>query len=113
VCPRAPVALAALGLGVPGVLMLMALAMTFRYRMEFYPFFELLAFVGFAALLATPPRQTPVALFAGGTAVSIAAALLLWLLYMLSPFGMAASHLGPNSATGYYQCLLQGCAAPR
>jgi hypothetical protein len=109
--PRAPVALAALGLGAPAGLMLMALAMTFRYRMEFYPFFELLAFVGFASLLATPPRRTPVVLFACGSVVSIAAALVLWLVYMLSPFGMAGSHLGPNSAVGFYQCLLQGCDA--
>lgn len=106
---RALIALAALGLGVPAVLMLMALAMTFRYRLEFYPLLELGALVGFRCLLAAAPRRIPVALFASAAAVSIIAAHLLWLAYMLSPFGKGSEHLGQRSALGYYECLLRNC----
>ncbi len=65
---RAPIVLTALGLSIPAVLMLTAFAMTFRYRMEFYPLFELGAFVGFRCLLAAPPRRTAMAAFAAGAA---------------------------------------------
>ncbi len=44
---------------IPGILMLMAIALTFRYRMEFYPFFEFTALFGMPALadkIAARPR---------------------------------------------------------
>ncbi len=102
---RIPIALTALGLVIPVVLMLIAISMTFRYRMEFYPLFELCAFIGFWCLLAAPPRG--IAIVIGGTAlVSIVAAQLLWLLYMLSPFGMAAQRMGQNGIIGFYGSLM-------
>ncbi|WP_293880106.1 hypothetical protein [Sphingomonas sp.] len=43
-------AMIALGLLAPPLLMLTAISMTYRYRIDFYPFFEFLAFVGVLAL---------------------------------------------------------------
>lgn len=51
--------LVAISLMVPGVLMLVPIAITFRYRMEFYPFFDflgLLGLLGLAAKFAARPR---------------------------------------------------------
>jgi hypothetical protein len=45
----------ALGLAVPCVLMLSAISMSFRYRIEFYPLLELGAFLGFLLLCRQPP----------------------------------------------------------
>jgi hypothetical protein len=108
---RVPIVLAALGLVIPVGLMLIAIAMTFRYRMEFYPLLELCAFVGFWCLLAAPPRRIAM-VFGGAALVSIVAAQLLWLLYMLSPFGMGAGQLGQNSVVSFYECLLHRCPQP-
>lgn len=92
--PRQAAALL-LGLAVPAFLMLIAISMTFRYRMEFYPFLELAAFLGCHALC----RAEAVAGGAGSgrlvgalwiaTAGGCAAAFLLGMLYRLSPFGPA------------------------
>lgn len=100
------VAAAATGLAVPGFLMLIAFAMAFRYRMEFYPLFELFAFLGFARLAAKPAARAPVA-FCLAAFVGIAAAHALWLLYMLSPFGPAADVIEPHGIVGFYRLLFE------
>jgi hypothetical protein len=106
---RAPIVLAGLGLAVPGVLMLTAAAMAFRYRMEFYPFFELCGLIGFGCLPAAPGRRTELAI--GGAALaSVVAAAFLWLLSMLSPFGTAAQRLGPTGVVTFYECMLRHCS---
>jgi hypothetical protein len=95
---------AAAGLLVPILLMLTAFGMTFRYRMEFYPFFELFAFLGFARLLAVPGRGPR--MFVGtATFAGIVAAHATWLLYMLSPFGPAGPLLGALPVGEFYRSL--------
>jgi hypothetical protein len=109
---RGAIALTALAIGVPGLLMLTFIGMTFRYRMEFYPLFELCAFVGFWCVLTARPRRIAM-IFGGAALVSILVAQLLWLLYMLSPLGMASASLGEQSVVGFYECLLKHCPEPR
>lgn len=101
---RPLIAAAAGGLLVPILLMLTAFSMTFRYRMEFYPFFELFAFLGFAALLAAPSRRAT-ALVAKASIIGIVTAHGWWLLYMLSPFGPAGSRLGSFTVDAFYRSL--------
>ena len=102
--PRPELAIPLLaGLLVPIVLIVTAIAMTFRYRLEFYPFLELAAFIGFAFVLtkAPPPRR----LLLAGAMVSIASAHVFWLLYMVSPFGQASAVLGDVGALDFYARL--------
>ena len=93
-----------IGLFVPIFLMLTAFSMTFRYRMEFYPFIGLFAFLGFGALAAKPAARPPLAVSIGAV-VSIVSAHMLWLLYMLSPFGPAAQVMGPLGIVDFYRSL--------
>jgi len=74
----------AFGLAAPAGLMLMLLAATYRYRLEFYPAMEFLALFGAVRLAAAKPRPL---LLAGGTLIGIVVAHLLLLLYKLSPWG--------------------------
>lgn len=76
----------ALGLAVPPLLMLCAVSMNFRYRLDFYPWFEFLAFCGLIRLARTgrgPGRRT-MALLA---AVSVVASLLVLAAYLVGQFG--------------------------
>jgi hypothetical protein len=98
---RMPICLAAAGFLIPIGLMLTAISMTFRYRMEFYPLFELLSFAGCRRLLARPTRGTLVAVGAGAVA-SIVAANALWLVSAMSPFGPAVSILGNTGIAEFY-----------
>jgi len=102
---RAPIALACVGLAVPILLMLSAISMTFRYRVEFYPLFELCAFMGFFRLLEKPTRGVKLA-FGGGAVISIIVAHALWVLNMLSPSGPAAKFMGHDSVIGFYASML-------
>jgi hypothetical protein len=94
----------AAGLAVPPVLMTAAIAMTFRYRMEFYPLLEFLAFLGLArapALDGASGRRRALLLVLAGW--SVVAAHVWLLLYKLSPYG------GLDPARGIvrlYQSLL-------
>jgi hypothetical protein len=97
---RVPIILAAAGLTVPIGLMLIAISMTFRYRMEFYPFAELLALVGLWRLAGS--RRNPVPVFAAGVIASIVAAHGFWFLTALSPFGPAAVFLGDGGVLDFY-----------
>jgi hypothetical protein len=89
------------GLLVPIFLMLVFIAMTFRYRMEFYPFFELLAFLGFGLLLRRE-RQPPLLLLTVAAAAGVIASHILWVLYVLTPFGTATTVLGDMDVATFY-----------
>jgi hypothetical protein len=97
---------AALGLCVPCLLMLTAAGMTFRYRMEFYPLFELFAFLGFARLAARSTRRATIAV-AVGTVAGILTAHAAWALYMLSPFGPAGKVMGSLGIVDFYRSLFE------
>jgi hypothetical protein len=98
--------LCGLGLAIPGALMLVALSLAFRYRIEFYPFFELFAFLGFGALAAKPAgRRAPFFVMAGAL-VSIVSARAMWVLYMLSPFGAADREMGSLGIVDFYRSLV-------
>ena len=89
------------GLFVPIALILTFSCLTFRYRMEFYPFFDLCAFLGFGALLSRPkipPHRSFTAAVFGGIVASHA----IWFLYMLSPMGNAAMRMGGMDIVSFY-----------
>ena len=100
------VAAVLLGLCVPIGLMLTATSMTFRYRLEFYPFLEFCAFIGFGRLLcdpAAPPRLR----FAAATVAGIVLSHALWVLYMATPFGPASTVMGPTDVISFYRSVLR------
>jgi hypothetical protein len=103
---RALVVAAALGLAVPALLMLTFCSMTFRYRMEFYPLFELLAFIGFGRLVSHSSNRGPllvgVATFAGVVTAHVA-----WVFHVLSPLGPAGKVMGSLSIVEFYRNLFQ------
>ena len=100
------VAAAGVGLSVSIFLMLTVFGTSFRYRMEFYPFLELFAFLGFARLAATPAGFASRMLCAGAM-LSIATAHVTWVLYMLSPFGPAGKVMGSFGIVDFYRSLFQ------
>ena len=78
---------------IPGILMLMAIALTFRYRMEFYPFIDFVALFGLLSLpgkIAARPR-----LVTGAcglmVAISILSAHLFLLTYKIAPWDDSAA----------------------
>ena len=79
--------------------MLMAISLSFRYRLEFYPVLELCAFVGFAHFVQRERRS---GWFVAGALVSVVAAQAMWVLTMLSPFGPVGSVVGPGGVVGFY-----------
>jgi hypothetical protein len=87
----------AAGLVVPCFLMLAAIYMSYRYRMEFYPVMDLLAFLGLyavvsdEALLAKFSRSWRWMLTA--TVVSVIASFAMLVLYELSEFGPSREFL--------------------
>ena len=94
------------GLATPCALMLAAISMTFRYRMDFYPLMEFGAFVGFLALCGstltdaekTRMRRVSVALAAVGIAASMASMALYW----WSDFGPANEYLRAGLFNYYF-----------
>jgi hypothetical protein len=94
------------GLAVPPFLMMTAIYMAFRYRIEFYPLFEFLAFIGFGRLSA---RRQPAAVYAAVTAavvIGVVAATVLYVLYQFSRFGHAEYYLEHMSVIAYYRALM-------
>ena len=91
---RAPVSDPALawgalaGLACSGALMLVALSLAFRYRMEFYPALDFAACIG-AASLRFDPRRQPNRLFLYLGGVGAALALISQSLYAYTPHGPA------------------------
>jgi hypothetical protein len=87
----------AIGLAVPPALMLLAISMNYRYRMEFYPEIDLWAFLGFYAVTGSTPALEIILrrrwLFIVPTVVSIISAHGALLLYKASPFGPAQIYI--------------------
>ncbi len=81
------------GLVIPCLLMLTAISMNYRYRMEFYPLIDLLAFLGLYLSVINPTyalrAQRHLRWFQLATAISILAAFVEMVLYKLSVFGPA------------------------
>lgn len=100
------IAAAGAGLFVSILLILTVFGTSYRYRMEFYPFFELFAFLGFARLAAIPAGRAP-RLVGAGAVLSIATAHVMWVLYMLSPFGPAGKVMGSLGIVDFYRSLFQ------
>jgi hypothetical protein len=95
----------AAGLSVPCVLMLTAISMCYRYRMEFYPEIDFLAFLSLFAIVRNPVllarfnrcRRWMLA----ATIVSIVSAFAAMILYKLSDFGPSQIFLR-NGVVHYY-----------
>lgn len=94
----------AAGFAVPCVLMLCAISMCFRYRIEFYPLLEFGAFLGFL-LACRSPRAL---IWRGGSAPLLAAAALgiaasfaTLVLYKISWLGPSAGYLRAGTYTFY------------
>jgi hypothetical protein len=90
------------GLFVPILLILTFSSMTFRYRLEFYPFFDLCAFLGFGVLMSRP-ENPPLRSFAVAAFGGVVTAHALWLLYMLTPLGDASQLLGGTDVMSLYR----------
>ncbi|OAN65734.1 hypothetical protein A7X12_15095 [Sphingomonas sp. TDK1] len=94
----------ALGLAVPALLMLCAVSMNFRYRLDFYPLFEFLAFSGLVLVgqgaKAPGPRRT--ALLA---VISILASILVGAAYLVGRLGPGQLLIGDGIGTYYLQAF--------
>jgi hypothetical protein len=87
--PNSPFAAACiLGLACPAVVMLLAISLTFRYRMDFYPVLDFAACVGAARLRPSPARQ-PSRLFLSMAGLGAGVSLISLILYSYTPFGPA------------------------
>lgn len=89
------------GLAVPIALILTFISMTFRYRMEFYPFLDFCGFLGFGVLLSRMQRP-PARSFVAAALLGVVASHALWFLYMLSPFGSADELMHGMDIASFY-----------
>jgi hypothetical protein len=94
------------GLFVPIMLILTYSNMTFRYRLEFYPFFDLCAFLGFGVLLSRP-KKPPLTSFAIAAIVGVISSHGLWVLYALGRYGDASDKLGGMDVVSFYRSFFQ------
>jgi len=99
----------AAGLTVPCLLMLTAISMNYRYRMEFYPEMDLLAFLGLYAIVS---NEELLAVFSrwrhwmvAALAVSIAGAFALMILYKLSDWGPSQQYLHDGVVRYYLSAM--------
>lgn len=98
----------AVGLAVPPALMLIAISMSFRYRIEFYPFLDLGALLGLYAYCARADRDGRAAggrvnvLILSLAAWSVAAAILLAVMYKVSSVGDAQLVTNGANLVQYY-----------
>ena len=82
-----------IGLSIPAFLILTYTYMAFRYRMEFYPFFEFAAYLGFYAICVKPSpfsvssRSILLALLITSAIIGVVFSHLWLFLYKISPFG--------------------------
>jgi hypothetical protein len=101
----------ATGLAVPCVLMLMAISMNYRYRMEFYPEIDLLAFLGFYAATSRAEALASVYRYrrwiTAATLVSVLSAHGELILYKLSGFGPGQDYLRHGILRYYYWHVLR------
>ena len=90
-----------LGLAVPAGMMLCAISMSYRYRMEFYPAMVAAATIG---LVLEPKRLTAIPRSAaiGATAVSVLVSHAMLAIYTVSPFGSAELVLPKYGWLGTY-----------
>lgn len=104
---RTLVAVIAGGLAIPALLMLTAISMCFRYRLDFYPLLEFLAFVGLATYRSTdqPPLWASRRLLLSLLCVSIVGSHLEMALYRLSDLG-PAQRLLADGIERYYARLI-------
>ena len=79
---------AVLGLACPAVVILLAISLTFRYRMDFYPALDFAACMGAMTLRLDPARQ-PIRRSLYTVAAGAVASVLSLTLYCYSPFGSA------------------------
>jgi hypothetical protein len=95
------------GLAAPALLMLCAISMSHRYRIDFYPVIEFGAFMGLASLLKreAPARGLTAIAIVGAAAVSIASSFFVLGLYRLSQFGPAIPLLRAGTFEYYAQRL--------
>ena len=100
---RARAALVGAGLGASCLLMLCAISMCHRYRLDFYPFIEYGAFVGLVFLLQRREPLSGVLKWSAATmsALSIGASQLTLVMYKLSDYGPGVGWLDRGFA-GYY-----------
>lgn len=104
---RSQVLAIATGLAAPWLLMLSAIYMTFRYRIEFYPLIEFGAFVGLLLLCSAPIRELWLrrirVLAIVSAVVGIACSHAILILYKLSEFGPAVELLRGGIVAYYLQ----------
>lgn len=94
------------GLLLPAILILSFSSMTFRYRLEFYPFLNLCAFFGLGVLLSRPRAVSLVAI-GGAAIVGIMASHMFWFLYVLGRYGDATERLAGMDALSFYRSFFQ------
>ena len=90
----------ALGLAIPAGLMLCAVSMNFRYRLDFYPLFEFLAFSGLV-VIAEGARAPGKRLVAALAALSVLGSLLIGAAYLVGRLGPGQLLIG-NGVGAYY-----------
>ena len=98
-----------LGLAIPGILMLAAISMNYRYRVEFYPFAMLAALLGFRALAANPAPFGGMARGAilAAVVVSVLVSHAMAAIYAVSPFGPAEPYIAKDGWIGTYAARLR------
>ena len=96
-----------LGLAIPPILMLIAISMNYRYRMEFYPFLVLAALLGFRRLCLAPTAPVHRIIIITAVALSIAVSHGMAALYAVSPWGDADQYIPKDGWIGTYAPRLQ------
>ncbi|MGA0604111.1 hypothetical protein ACO2Q3_25625 [Caulobacter sp. KR2-114] len=91
------------GLVVPALLMLGAIACTFRYRMEFYPIIFFLAALGIGEAVQRKPEGWTVIVLALAVFVSAISAGVGRDLYLMSPWGSLTDMVAPHGWVGVYR----------
>lgn len=105
-----------LALMIPAILIMCGWTFAFRYRIEFYPMFYFLAFVGLRWVLDSDfdPKHARLVRYAvvAGVPISMAVSIILVMTYYLSPFGNSDLLSGQGWVSGYYHQLLQKAPTP-
>ena len=100
---QARVAVVAAGLAVPPILMLCAISMSWRYRMEFFPFFLFTALLGVRHLCRTASLRPGVRpLLVAIVVLSVTASHAMAALYAVSPWGQAEAYIARDGWVGTY-----------